>query len=424
MIDAESAVLGAVLLDSRTYWRVADLIGADDFSSGKHRRLWEVLSDLIREGSAADAVTVGEHSPSLADFALELAATQLSTAMARSYAETMARKATERRVIAAGQRIASLRGADSLEEAQRILAACAPKSAGQSVTLKKAMREWFTDLQRRFDAPEMTGVPTGLPWLDSMLGGYQRSDLIILAARPSVGKTALGVQSAVAVASAGTPVLFISAEMATGQLCGRIASHMSGVSTTAFRQPQDIDDEGWRKVNDAVARVPSMPLVIDDKAITVEAISAQARQLDATQRLGLIVVDYLTHLKLPKADRHDLSIGEATRALKRLGKDLNVPVLLLAQLNRDGANRRPTLSDLRGSGDIEQDADVVLFLHRPDEQQRDGIELIVAKHRNGECGDCFLHADMQRQRFTLGERPQIEQAPRRYGFGRDRQVVA
>lgn len=422
MIDAEHAVLGALLLDQRTYWRVADLIGPEEFGKGPHRRLFDAIADLIREGSAVDAVTIGELHPDLEELAMHVGSVTVSTANARTYAEVVLRNATERKVISAGQRIAALRGPETLTEAQRLLATCMPKTSGVASTLRESLKGWFADVERRFDSPAMSGLPTGLGWLDTLLGGYQPGELIILAARPSVGKTAFALQSAVAAAEAKKPALIISAEMSTPQLTGRLASHLSGVSTTAFRQPQSIDEEGWAAVNTAMVRARDLPIWIDDQSVTVEAINARARQLDASHRLGLVVIDYLTHLKLPKADRPDLAIGEATRSFKRMAKELRVPVLLLAQLNRDGANARPTLNTLRGSGDIEQDADVVVFLHRPDEQRREGIEMIVAKHRNGECGETYLHADMQRMRFAESERPTMaepQQKPKAKGFGRE-----
>jgi replicative DNA helicase len=338
----------------------------------------------------------------------------------RAYAEIVAARAMERRVVAAGQRIAALRGKDALSEAQRILATCQPRSAGNLRGLRETMVEWFEGVRSRFDAGGMSGIPTSLQWLDDTLDGFQKSDLIILAARPSVGKTALAMQSAIAAAKAGIPTLVFSAEMSGTQICGRIVSHVAGVSGSALRRPKEqMNDESWARVSAAIGTVRNYPITMDDSSdITLESICARARQVDTQQRLGLIVIDYLQILRLPKADRNDLALGEMTRGLKGLAKSLDVPVLLLSQLNRDGVNR-PTMAELRGSGAIEQDADVVMFLHRPNDQDRSGIELIVAKQRNGEIADRWLHADMKVMRFDDAEheRPNPKsQEPAQTGF--------
>jgi replicative DNA helicase len=417
-LDAEAAVLGAVICNSDAYWRAADLLTPEDFANGTCRRVWTLIGDMLREGSTVDVVTLAEREPGMQRAIFDLAQTAGAIANTRAYAEVVAKRAVERRVIAAGQRIAGLRGDDILGEAQRILAACLPRQMQGVRHAKDILRELVTDLSAKYDAGEaLTGLPTGLPWLDDVTGGLQRSDLVIVAARPSVGKTALATQIILHAASKKTPTLFFSAEMSCTQVMARAVSHIGGVSLKAIRSPVTLGDEGWAGLTRAGGEVQDYPWWVDDSAgQTVDAISARARQLDSQQRLGLIVVDYLQHLKLPKAERHDLSIGEASKALKGLAKQLNVPVILVSQLNRDGANSRPTLSTLRGSGDIEQDADVVMFLHRPDDMRRDQLELIVAKQRNGECGECWLHFDGAKQRFTESEAPSAPEPKQRSGF--------
>lgn len=419
MIDAEAAVLGAVLADSSAYWRVADLVTTEDFANGGHRRVWALIAEMVREGAAVDCITVAEREPGLERLVFDLAGGSASARNARAYAEVVAKRATERRVIAAGQRIAQLRGDETLSEAQRILASALPRGTTDVRHVRDVLAESSKALVARYESQdELTGLPTSIPWLDEITSGWQRSDLIVLAARPSVGKTALGLQSALHAAQAGKPVLFFSAEMKGRQLVDRALAHLSHVSLKAIRSPRLIEAEGWTGITRATETLQSLPLWIDDSpAMTHEHIAARARQVDSERRLSLIVVDYLTHLRMPKADRRDIAVGEVTRAIKALAKSLDVPVILVSQLNRDAANARPTLASLRDSGDIEQDADVVVFLHRPDEQQRDDLELIVSKQRNGECGHRWLRFDGSRMTFHESEGPaHVEQPARRSGF--------
>lgn len=415
--NPESAVLGACLLDPAAYWRCADLLTADDFAQGGHRRLWGVIADLHREGGAVDSLTVSERDPALSQLAFDLGSGAFSAANARTYAGIVAQRAIERRVIAAGQRIASLRGDDALAEAQRILAACAPRNVAAVRHAREVLGESVKALTARYETGErMTGLGTSLPGLDALTSGWQRSDLIVVGARPSVGKTALGLQCALHAASAGAPVLMFSAEMAGRQIMDRAIAHVSGVPLSAIRCPHDIEAEGWPKITRASETLSAMPLWIDDSAgLTVEAIAARARQLDAEKRLGLVVIDYLQHLTPPRAEKTVDAVQLMTRALKAMAKALDVPVLLLSQLNREGEDR-PTLRALRDSGAIEQDADVIAFLHRPRADKRDEIQLILAKQRNGETGDLWLHADMPHMRFIETDEPQHEPEQRRSGF--------
>lgn len=416
-IDAESAVLGACLIDPQGYWRVADILGADDFASSENRALWEVISDLRRAGEPADFVTVGEKNRALGDLATKLSGASPGSANVRGYAEWVLQAATERRVQAAGQRIAGIRGADALGEAQRIIASCQPRAMSAVKPIRDFLRESVATMQQRVDATEvLTGVPTSLEWLDEQTAGWQRGDLIILAARPSVGKTALAIQAALHAASVGHPVFLASLEQSGAQIAERAVSHLSGVPLQHILQPKRIEDYEWPKIGTAQSTIAKLPFLIDETgALTVEAISARARQANAAKRLGLIVIDYLQMITPPKADREDIGIQHITRTFKALAKELATPVMLLSQFNREG-DHEPTLKNLRGGGSIEQDTDVAIFLHRPDVEDREHVKLIVAKQRNGPCDSTFLAAEMARMRFLPSEyRPQAP-PQRRRGF--------
>lgn len=402
MSRAAEALLGACLIDQQAYWRTCDIVTADDFASGQHRRLWTLLAEMIRDGDATDFLTIGERDNALGNLALDLASTTPTAANARTYGELVARDGLQRRVIAAGQAIASLRGDNVLGEAQRLLAACQPRNAAAMQPLRKVVKDAFTALTERYNRKEaISGMATGLAWLDEKTGGLQPQDLIVLAARPSVGKTALGLQWATKAALAKVNVAFFSAEMSAEQIANRQIAHLSHVSLSALRSPKLIHEHGWTSINNVIPGLRECPMWIDDSpGQSAESISGRARQLDEQNKLGLIVVDYLGKLRHPKADRHDISVGMTVHALKDLAKVLNVPVVLLCQLNRDGANKRPTLTNLRESGDIEQDADLVMLMHRPVDTNRGRLELLLEKQRNGETGECDLGFEGARMHFT------------------------
>ncbi len=398
--DPEAALVGAILLAPEAYWRVADVVSEEDFARRDLGKLWATCAQLIKRGDAADAVTIGERLPNLAILAVEVAQSTPSAANAKAYAELVAKRATERKVRAAGQRIASLTGDDLVGEAQRIISTCVPR-AGAAV----ARLSHFTDqsmegiIERNNSVMDMSGVPTGFEELDKLTGGWQATDLIVVAARPSVGKTAMALQTAIHAASGGTPVMFVTLEMNGKQLSDRALAHVGGINALHIRNPKEMEEWEWGALTEAKRKADAYPFYIDENAnATVEAIAARVRQVDAEHRLGLVVIDYLTYIRPPKADKVADAIQEITRALKSLAKELKLPVILLSQLNREGEDA-PVLKSLRDSGAIEQDADVVMFLHRPDKADRDLIKVIIGKQRNGPLGDFYLRADMARMRF-------------------------
>lgn len=408
--DAESAVLRCVMDDASAYWQIADLVTDDDFQQPDLRSLWRVAAELIRSGKPSDAVTVGDVRPGLAQLALDVQRNTLATVRnVRAYAGLLGRRGLERKVRHVGQRIAQLSGDDVLGEAQRMLATCSPRGGSEVGTLGHFAEQSMTALVERAErTEEMVGVPTGFDELDTLTGGWQRTDLVVLAARPSVGKTAWALQSALHAAGHGHPVMFVSLEMNGRQLSDRALSHLAGVNSLHIRDPKHLmENWEWEAMTRAKARADELPFRIDESATsTVEAIAARVRQVNAETRLGLVVIDYLTYIRPPKADNQAEAIQEITRALKSLAKELQLPVVLLAQLNRDG-DGEPEMVHLRGSGAIEQDADLILFLHRPNANDRDYIKAKVAKQRNGPLGQFFLRADMSRMRFH----PTIEDVP-------------
>ncbi|MGA0588828.1 replicative DNA helicase [Dyella sp. KRB-257] len=422
-MNAEHAVLGACLTDPKAYWRVADLLVADDFAAGAHRKLYALIRDRANASEPFDAVTIHEADAHLGNLALELASSEgWRHGNVRAYAQMVTQAAMTRRIHAAGAQIARLEGSDVLGQAQQLLGACLPRHAGEVKHIREYLRASVAELQRRVNAKEaITGLPTSLPALDEMLCGYQPGDLIVLAARPSVGKTAFAIQSLVNAARHGKRVLFFSLEMTGVKIADRIQAHIAQVNAAGMKRPAIFDDADFGALFNAAAEIADMPLYIDETpALTVEALCARARQIHATTGCDLIAIDYLTQMTPPGGPK--LSTADAlqiiTRALKGLAKELNVPVILLSQLNRDGEGHRPTLKALRDSGAIEQDADVVIFLHRPDPNRRDRLVLIVEKQRDGETGDIWLDSNYRHQRFTAIDLPVDDQPSKPQGFGR------
>lgn len=298
---------------------------------------------------------------------------------------------------------------DAFATARRLLADCEPRVAGAGPRhISEFARMSAAGLLRRYEQDGlMTGIPTGYQPLDDLLGGWQETDLIIVAARPSVGKSAFTMQSLLHATSPGVGRvgLFASLEMSGEQLSDRAISHLGRINAAHIRQPKQMEPDEWPRSSEAFNSLQKLGLFVDDASgMTVEAICARARQLRAAEPLALIAIDYLTYIDLPKNDTQEQGIQHVTRTLKGLAKELRVPVILLSQLNRDGDDE-PELKHLRGSGAIEQDADVVIFLHRPNKADRSTVKAKVAKHRNGALGEFYMHADMAMQRFTPMDAP-------------------
>lgn len=421
VVSAETAVLGACLCNAQAYWRVADVLVPEDFSRGVHVRLFAWIRDAARAGDAFDAVTLAEAVPQMAGIAMDLSGSEgWRQGNVRAYAQLVAQQAISRRLRAAGQQIAKLDGADALGQAQQLLGECLPRHAGQVRHIREYLRASVAELQRRVNAKgEMTGIPTSLPRLDELTCGWQPGDLIVIAARPSIGKTAFCVQSLVNAARHGKRVLFFSLEMTGVKIADRIQAHIAQVNAAGMKRPELFDDADFGALFNAASEVAELPLYIDETpALTVEALGARARQLHATQGVDLIAIDYLTQMTPPGGPRMSTTdaLQIVTRSLKSLAKELQVPVILLSQLNRDGEGHRPGLKALRDSGAIEQDADVVIFLHRPDAANREQLTLIVEKQRDGECDDVHLLANYRHQRFSETSAP-APAAPSSAGFG-------
>jgi len=415
-LNVEDAVLGVCVAVPATYWQIADILSPEDFEGTRHRKLLAIIRERARADEPFDAITLGDVNQQLGQFALDLANGEgWRRANIRAYAEMVAANAVTRRVKFAAQQILHLTGADVIGEAQRLIGECLPRQSGSVKHIGEYVRASVLELQKRVDAKgTMFGLPTSLPGLDDMLCGYQPGDLIVVAARPSVGKTAFAVQSLVNAARHRKHCLMFSLEMTGVKIADRVQAHIAQVNAAGMKRPELFDQADFGALFNAAAEVMELPLHIDaTPGLTVEALCARARQLHAIQPLDLVAIDYLTQMTPPRANTVNEALQIVTRSLKALAKELNVPVILLSQLNREAEGHRPHLSNLRDTGALEQDADVVIFLHRPDEKKRDHVLLIVAKQRDGEIGDIHLDSNMRHQRFTEMEEPRPSTAKER-----------
>jgi replicative DNA helicase len=431
--DAEASLLGAILIDGDAIVKVADQIAADDFFDTKHRHIYEAIKRLYEKRSAIDVLTLSDQLKGSgyldmvggAAYLTELTNFVPTAAHAEQYADIIAQKAVRRRLIAAGKDISQVGGDEAksvkelIEEAETKLFEVSQQHVKQNiVSLEAILAESFErldDLHK--DKQKIRGIPTGFKDMDNMLAGLQRSDLFILAARPSMGKTALALNLAHNVAvQAKEPVLVFSLEMSKEQLVDRLLSMESGVDAWALRTG-NLTDTDFEKIGNAMGALSEAPIYIDDTpGITVSDLRTKARREAHQRPLGLIIVDYLQLMsgggKYGGDGNRVQEISEISRGLKGVARELNVPLIALSQLSRSVESRSPQipqLADLRESGSIEQDADVVAFIYReeyynPDTDRKKLTDIFIKKHRNGPTGGIELYFDNEKQRFRSLDR--------------------
>ena len=417
-LEAEQSVLGAVLLDNAVLPRVIEILQPEDFYRGPHRRLFAAMLDLFERDESIDLITLRERLEQKNQLeevggAVYLATLvdQVPTAANIAYhARIVREKAMLRGLITASTEIAAMsyeasRDVDQvLDEAERRIFLLSERSVRAGfVPLREVLKESFNVIQKLFDKKDhVTGVASGFTDLDQLTCGFQPSDLVIVAGRPSMGKTAFVLNIAENVGiEARVPVAIFSLEMSREQLVMRMLSSVSGVDGNRLRRGF-LNNQDWPLLTRAAGKLSEAPIFIDDSAAcTVLEIRAKARRLKAENGLALVIVDYLQLIRgRDRAENRQQEISEISRSLKSLAKELKVPVIALSQLSRAvesrGGDKRPQLSDLRESGAIEQDADVVAFIFREDmykddaDQQQGVAEVIVRKQRNGPTGTVKL----------------------------------
>ena len=426
--EAEKALLGSVMIRSEVMHDITDMVGESSFYSNQHRIIWASIFELHAKSSPIDILSLSSRLKEKSHldqaggmaYLTELINTVPSSTNAEHYASIVEKKHVLRELLRAAEQInglgyeEELELHDILEKAEKTLYSVTNKSGSHKFV---ALKDTLTEAWERLDhlhktRDELRGVPSGFPEIDSKLAGFQKSDLIILAARPSMGKTSLALDIARKSAINHTvPVAIFSLEMRSQQLVDRMLSAESQVDAWKIRTGHNLSaQDDFKAIGEAIGRLSEAPIYIDDQpGNNILKMRAVARRLKNEKGLGLIVVDYLQLMLPTNANRNNDNIvqqvTEISRSLKNLARELEVPVIALSQLSRAVEQRggKPRLSDLRDSGSIEQDADVVMFIHRESDQDLGGrkeeAEILIEKHRNGPTGIAKLHFDTKKTTF-------------------------
>ncbi|VVD74765.1 replicative DNA helicase [Pandoraea horticolens] len=446
VIEAEQAVIGALLFDNDAIDRIAGL-KAEHFFRADHRTIFAEVVAMLSANQPADAFTVfgrisakgGADAIGGIGYLNDLVASLPSSANVAHYAEMVIDRAQKRGLAAAGSRMQEMahnpNGATAGELVDRAQAEVERLAEGRAATAPilaaEGLSHFLVGMERRFDG-EIDPARTGYDALDDRIaGGMKGGDLIIVAARPSMGKTAFSLNVASNVAES-KPTLFLSMEMSAEQLHARMMARHAGVNFGHLIEPKKLTDMEWGQLPAGVSRINDLSLYFDDQpGLSLLDVRSKARGIKRRHGLGLIVVDYLGLMTGGQGDNRTQEIGSYSRGLKALAKELDVPIIALAQLNRElekRPNKRPVMSDLRDSGEIEQDADTILFLYRdevyhPDSPDRGLCEVIIGKQRNGPLGHVALGFQGEFQRFSqlsagasFGRRDDGEQAKGRATF--------
>lgn len=425
--EAEQSVLGGILIDSNCISAVSEIISENDFYFEHNKTIFSAMQILFNSNSPIDIVTVADRlkqEGSLeavggVNYLSSVAAGVPTTSNITQYCEIVAQKALQRRLVNAGGSIMNLgydapEGVDAaLEQSEKLIFDILQnKDSNGIVHIREVLGDSFNMMQEMNSKKgKVSGVPTGFGYLDQMTSGLQKSDLILIAARPAMGKTsfALNIAQNAAIRNGVTTAIF-NLEMSREQLANRIICGEAMVSGTKLKEGS-LDADDWIRIGENLSQIEKAPIFIDDSsAVSVAEIRAKCRRLKQRHNLGLVVIDYLQLMQgnsRGDSGNRQNEIADISRSLKILAKELDIPIITLSQLSRgpeSRTNKRPMLSDLRESGAIEQDADIVIFLYRdeyynPDSQDKNIAECIIAKHRNGETGTIKLWWDGSHTKF-------------------------
>jgi replicative DNA helicase len=438
-IEAEKSLLGSLMLDKNAIIRMADFLKPEDFYRKSHQDIYAACLELFEKSEPIDILSISNRlrEKNLLEevggnsYLSELINTVPTSSHALNYAKIVHKKRILRDLIDASQDIGLL-GYDEtedidtvLDKAEKRIFSIAQKSLTQNfIQVKETLAEAFERIDRLSKHQAgLRGLPTGFPDLDNILAGLQKSDLIILAARPTLGKSALALNIAASAAiNQKVPVGIFSLEMSRDQVVDRLIASIAGVDLWRLRTGRlsaDGDDNDFARIQNALGVLSETPIYIDDAASpTVLQMKAMCRRLQADKGLGLVIVDYMQLMEPLNPNANPVQqVSENSRALKAMARELNIPVLVVSQLSRAVEQRSPQiprLSDLRQSGTIEQDADVVLFIYREDryrpETPRKGVaDIIISKHRNGPVGRVELYFDERVVTFRSLEKGYTEE---------------
>jgi len=417
-IEAEQAVLGAIILEGESITKAIDILSPEDFYKEPHRKIYTAMLELFDKNEPIDLITLSEHLKDKGvleeaggiSYLSQLATVVPTSANIRYHAKVVREKALLRAIIRSCTEIVSKvyempeDAEEMVDYAERLIFEISEKRTNANFyQMKDVVKNTFKMIETMYDKKAViTGVPSGFKDLDELTSGFQPGDLIIIGGRPGMGKTAFSLNIAQHVGiEMGEPVAFFSLEMSKEQVAMRLLSSLAMVNSVALRKGF-ITKKDWEKLTDAAVRLSEAPIYIDDSSqISVLEIRAKARRLKMEKgRLSLIIIDYLQLMRgRTSYDIREQEIAEISRSLKAMAKELKVPVIALSQLNRSvekTSDRKPTLANLRESGAIEQDADVIIFLYRDEVYNKKNpankgkAEVIVAKQRNGPTDTVYL----------------------------------
>ena len=425
-IEAEQAVLSAMLIKREAIADALEILSSEDFYREKHRLAFAAMEELFTAGEPVDIITFAEilrkkeqlDSVGGISFVTALANFVPTAANITYHAKIVREKAQLRRLIDAATEIVgdAYEDADDvdaiLDEAERKILSVASRHGGDFVPIRDIIMTTIGQIEKRYEAHgQVTGISTGFRDLDEQTSGLQPSDLILVAARPAMGKTAFTLNIAAFVAQRGLSVAFFSLEMSKEQLAQRMLCSEGNIDSQRLRTGK-LEEQDWPSLIESADRLSKSSIFIDDTpGITIQDLRSKARRLKAQQKLDLIIIDYLQLMQGRNSrfgDNRQNEISEISRSLKALARELNVPLIALSQLSRGVESRqvkKPMLSDLRESGSLEQDADIVMFLYREDYYNEDTenkniTEVIIAKHRNGPVGTIKLYFKKELTRFA------------------------
>ncbi len=435
-IEAEEAVLGALLIDPEAMFRVLSFLRAEHFYLSKHRHIYEALVALHEQREPIDLLTVSKTLESRGQLEAVGGTAALVALMERvptainieSYARMVEQAFVRRQLLDAATRIAQLAYEEKkpigevIDQAEQALFAISQRRSARDLRpIQEVVDSYYAWVEHLYERRgELMGIPSDFKPLDELLGGFQKSDLIILAARPGVGKTSLMLSIALNAARKNKTLAIFSLEMSAEQLVQRMVAALSEINAHRLRLGNLRDDE-WVRFTDAIATLSELPIYIDDTpALTPIQLRTKCRRLHSERGLDMVFVDYLQLMTSDRRSENRVQeVSYLSRMLKALARELNIPVMVASQLSRAVEQRQdkhPVLSDLRESGSIEQDADVVIFIYRdelyhPETEFPNIAELIVAKHRSGPTGTIQLFFDKRYTQFREPGAPAPREAP-------------
>ena len=435
-LEAEKAVLGSVMLRPGSLFEIIDILNSDSFYANKNKVIFKAMQDLSAKNEPIDLLSLSSRlkEKKLLDevggrtYLTELVNTVPSSMNIKHYAEIVQKKYILRSLVQAADFISEISLNEGEEDIEKVLDQAEKKifdvlTSPQSQKIKN-IKETLTEAWERLEklhesTDSLRGISTGFPALDDILSGLQKSDLIILAARPSMGKTTLALDIARnAAVKSNIPVIIFSLEMSSQQLVDRLLAAEARVNAWNLRTGRLSTDEDFSKLRDSLDTLSRAPIFIDDQpSNTISRMKSVARKLKIEKNLGLIIVDYLQLMTTTKNyDSMVNQVTEISRSLKSLARELQIPVLALSQLSRAIESRggKPRLSDLRDSGSLEQDSDVVMFIHRDDRYKEDSdrpniAEILIEKHRNGPTGKIELYFDKKTTTFLPLEKSDLDE---------------